>query len=111
MKKKKYISAAVFALICFFATTLTAFAEGTEEAVKAPFDVGKSVIIALVIGFIIALIVTLAMKGRLKSVRSRDNARDYIKKDSLNITVRRDTFLYSRVERTPKQRNEPQEKE
>lgn len=111
MKKKRYISAAAFALICFFATTLTAFAEGAEEVVKEPFNVGKSIIIALIVGFIIALTVTLAMKGKLKSVRSRDNARDYIKKDSLNITVSRDTFLYSRVERTPKQRNEPQEKE
>lgn len=93
-------------LICFntFADrsdeVLTAIRSG--KSFKQPFAFFTTLIICLVIGFVVALIVTLIMKGKLKSVRSKAEASDYLKSDSLNITVARDIFLYRQVTRTAK---------
>lgn len=100
MKFKKYISAAFAALLCFCATSAAAFADTAEKTSKAPFNVGMGILIAVAVGFIIALIITLTMKSKLKSVRPNNSAREYIKKGSLNLRVNRDTFLYRKVERT-----------
>lgn len=103
MKFRKYISAAFTVMFCFCANAAVAFADNAEAASKAPFNVGKSILIAVLAGFIIALIVTLMMKSKLRSVRPNNSAREYIKKGSLNLRVNRDTFLYRRVERTQKE--------
>lgn len=100
MKFKKYISAAFTALFCFFATSSAAFADAAESASEAPLNVGMGILIAVAVGFLIALVVTLTMKSKLKSVRPNNSAREYIKKGSLNLRVNRDTFLYRNVERT-----------
>ena len=105
MKFKKYISAIFTALFCFCATSAAAFADTAENASKAPFNVGRSILIAVVAGVVIALIVTLTMKSRLKTVRPNNSAREFIKKGSLDLRVNRDTFLYRRVERTAKQQD------
>ena len=87
------------------------FADRSDEVIsliregksfKAPFEFFTTLIISLVIGFVVALIVTLIMRGKLKSVRAKSEAADYLKKDSLNITVARDIFLYRQVTRTQK---------
>ncbi len=72
------------------------------KSFKAPFEFFTTLIICLVIGFVIALIITLIMRGKLKSVRSKSEASDYVRNGSLNITVARDIFLYRRVTRTQK---------
>lgn len=87
------------------------FADRSDEVIsliregksfKAPFEFFTTLIICLVIGFVIALIITLIMRGKLKSVRSKSEATDYVKNGSLNITVARDIFLYRQVTRTQK---------
>ena len=94
-----------------YVTCFDTFAERSDEVLtvirsggsyKAPFGFFSTLIVCLVIGFIVALIITLIMKGKLKSVRSKSEAADYLKRDSLNITVARDIFLYRQVTRTEK---------
>lgn len=93
-------------VICF-----DTFAERSDEVLtvirsggsyKAPFGFFSTLIVCLVVGFIAALIITLVMRGKLKSVHTKSEAADYLKRDSLNITVARDIFLYRQVTRTEK---------
>ncbi len=79
---------------------ITLIREG--KSFKAPFEFFTTLIICLVIGFVIALVVTLIMRSKLKSIRPKSEAADYLKRDSLNITVARDIFLYRQVTRTQK---------
>ena len=67
-----------------------------------PFLSGKRLIISLVIGVVFALIITGIMKSKLKSVRFQPAASSYVRKDSLNITISRDIFLYSKLDRRAK---------
>ena len=82
---------------------LTAIRE--DGSYKAPFGFFSTLIVCLVIGFVVSLIITLIMRGKLKSVRTKSEAADYLKRDSLNITVARDIFLYRQVTRTEKPQN------
>ena len=66
---------------------------------KEPFKPVKSLLIALGIGFVIALTVTGVMKGKLKTVRFRSSADSYIKTNSMHVTQSRDLFLYTHVDR------------
>lgn len=69
---------------------------------KAPFGVGKNLLIAVGIGLVVALIVTGTMKAKLKSVRRQSAASNYTKANSLNINESSDMFLYSTIARTEK---------
>ncbi|MBE6588121.1 MAG: TPM domain-containing protein [Ruminococcaceae bacterium] len=73
-----------------------------EDLPKEPFNVFKSIVLSLIVGLVIAFVVTLIMKGNLKSVHFNDSASEYVKKGSMNVTQSRDLFLYTRVTRTPK---------
>lgn len=108
MKFRKYITAIFTVLFCFCATASVAFADTADKTTKAPFNIGKSILIALLVGVVVALIITLTMKSKLKSVRPNNSARGFIKTGSLHLRVNRDTFLYRRVERTQKQQDRPQ---
>ena len=63
-------------------------------------------LISLVIGFVIALIVTGVMRSRMKTVRMKPDAADYMKDGSLHINRSRDIFLYHQVTRTAKPKEE-----
>ena len=67
-----------------------------------PFPFGTNLVIALVIGFVVALIATGIMRGQLKSVSQKAAAGDYLKTGSLQITRSRDIFLYRNVSRHAK---------
>lgn len=67
-----------------------------------PFPFGTNLVIALVIGFVVALIATGIMRGQLKSVHQKAAAGDYLKPGSLQITRSRDIFLYRHVSRHAK---------
>lgn len=66
---------------------------------KEPFPVLLSVCIALLIGFIFAIIIVLIMAGKLKSVRFQQAASEYVKSGSMNVTRSREFFLYSHMNR------------
>ena len=67
-----------------------------------PFNFGKNLLIALVIGIAAGLIVAFILKGQLKTVRKQDQANVYVKQGSMNITARSDIFLYRDVTRSRK---------
>ena len=73
-----------------------------DDVPKEPFSVVKSIILSVIIGFVFALVIVLVMKSQLKSVKFQENASVYVKRGSMNITHSRDLFLYSRITRTPK---------
>lgn len=83
------------------------FADGVkEEYVSATtFPFMKNLFIALAIGFVIAFIIVTSMKSKLKTVASRDHAREYVREGSFNLTHERDLYLYSTVRRVAKPQN------
>ncbi len=74
-------------------------------AAKEPFAFVKSLAVSLVIGFVVAFLVTSSMKAQLKTVRSKAAASDYLKKGSLQVTDAREFFLYRHVSRRRKANN------
>ena len=70
-----------------------------------PFKTGKNLLIALVIGIVLALIVTSALKAQLKSVRKQNQANSYVRDGSMQLTLSNDIFLYRDVTRTKKESN------
>lgn len=56
--------------------------------------------VSIAAGFVIALIFVGAMKNNLKTVRRQPAADSYIKAGSMNVAESRDIFLYSRLDRT-----------
>lgn len=77
----------------------------TGKEYKEPFGWFGAIVISLGIGFVIALVVVLVMKGKLKTVRFRNDATDYTVPDSMNVTDERELYLYSTVVATPKPKN------
>jgi uncharacterized protein len=75
----------------------------THNLPKEPFNAGMALVIALVIGFIIAKIYTGSLKGQLKTVQAQRAAANYVKNGSLNVTNSRDFFLYRSVSKTAKE--------
>lgn len=65
-----------------------------------------AVVIAFAVGLVAALIVTGVMRGKLKTVRPRDSAGDYVRAGSMNLRAQSDSFLYSNVTRTERPRND-----
>ena len=62
-----------------------------------PFDFSTNLILALIVGFVVAFIATGVMRAKLKSVRMRSEATEYVKKGSMQVTVANDFFLYRTI--------------
>ncbi len=69
---------------------------------SSDFPWGQSILISLAIGFVIAFIATAIMRSKLKSVCRKSGAADYIKQGSFRVTNANDVFLYRRVTRRAK---------
>ena len=67
-----------------------------------PFNVTKSLKTSLIIGVIVGVITALVLKGQLKSVRKQNQANNYVRPGSMQLTVHNDFFLYRNVTRTKK---------
>ena len=94
----------------------TSFAELSDDFIQKakdgkPYDsnnlpVGKMpwywILIALGVGFVLALITVGSMKAKLKSVRFQAGASSYVRSGSVNVTKRGDLFLYRTVDRREK---------
>lgn len=79
---------------------LTMGQEGTPY--RGSFPWGENIVIALIVGAVVALIVVSVMKSKLKSVRPRREAHEYTRPGSMNVTTSRDLYLYRTVHRRPK---------
>lgn len=73
---------------------------------KSPFPLGQNLLISVVVGFVIAFIATAIMRSKLKSVRSKAGATDYVRNGSFRVTRSRDFFLYRTVSRRARPKNE-----
>lgn len=62
-------------------------------------------LISLAVGIVLSLIIVGNMKSKLKTVRNQVAANSYIKEDSMEVTESRDLFLYRKVDRTVKEKN------
>ena len=67
------------------------------------------IIIAIIIGLLVALIVTGVLRAELKSVGKQHSADMYKKEQGLNLTTNRDVFLYKNVERVAKPKEQPRQ--
>lgn len=65
----------------------------------------KPLLICPLIGLIFSFIIVSAMSSQLTSVKLKNQANDYFIKDSLNLTEKRDIYLYSNVVTVPKPKN------
>lgn len=104
---KKLISALSAALM-LCCTSVTAAAQGAEPVMLSG-EGGFSpvwILIALGIGLVISLITMLVHKSKLKSVRMERSAGNYIKQGSVDINVRREMYLYKKVDRRQKPKND-----
>ena len=72
---------------------------------KEPFEVGAAIVIALVIGIIVALITVLVMRGKLKSVRLKGSASDYVRQGSFVVPRYGQLLLHRHVDRRLKPQN------
>ncbi len=70
-----------------------------------PFKPLETVCVALVVGFVIALIVVSVMKSQLKSVAFQKSANNYAKMETLKLTNSTDLFLYRNIRRVAKPQN------
>ncbi|MCI5793937.1 MAG: hypothetical protein MR022_03200 [Ruminococcus sp.] len=70
----------------------------------------KSFIISLIIGIVIAAVSVGIMWSQMKTVRSQSGAANYEKKDTFKLCESTDTFLYKRLDKTPKPQNPPEKK-
>jgi len=82
------------------------FAESCEEEVIYTNENGveeakPSLLISVIAGLVLGLIPAFIMRGKLKTVHMQKSAVRYEKRETRNITVRQDTFLYHTINRTP----------
>lgn len=66
--------------------------------------------VCLLIGLIIAFAVVGSMKASMKSVCMQAQANNYTKEGSFSLTEKQDIFLYSNLERTPRPKNNDEDK-
>ena len=68
-----------------------------------PFNVRGSLTVALIVGVLAGIVVASILKGQLKTVRKQNQANEYVKPGSLQLTVNNDFFLYRTVDRRKKE--------
>ncbi len=75
----------------------------TGRAPKTTADYAIPAVIGIVAGLIVAGIVTLSMRAKMKTVAQAVSATDYLARGSFNLTRQNNTFLYRNVTRTLRQ--------
>ena len=69
----------------------------------------NQIIIAIVVGLLVALIVTSVMRASLKSVGKQYSASFYVKPEGLRLTKNKDIYMYQRTERYAKPKEQPRQ--
>ena len=72
---------------------------------RRPFETAKNLLIAAAIGFVLALVIVMILRSRLRSARPQHGAAGYVKDGSLQVTEAGDYYLYSTVTRTRRVEN------
>lgn len=76
-----------------------AYADVVEDTMIYHFDILFNLLVAAVVGFVIAIITVSVMKNQLKSVRPQRAASNYVRQGSFNLTKSYDIFLYRNITR------------
>ena len=76
-----------------------AYADVCEDTLIYSFDIFTNLLIALVLGAVIAFIVLATMKAKLKTVRPQRAASNYVRHGSFNLTKHFDIYLYRNITR------------
>lgn len=97
-------SFADFAKIGEYEDAFDCFISMSEDAIKPASSI-PGFVICLAIGIVAGLVITHATASANKSVRMKDNASDYVRQGTLKITGSNDIFRTSRVNVTPKPKN------
>jgi uncharacterized protein len=90
-----------------YADAFDTFAEKCEYYLDGhlngfPFNFGMNLMIALLVGMLAGVITAKSLKGQLKTVHQKNEAKNYIKSGSLNLHTQNDVFLYRDIHRTAK---------
>lgn len=86
---------------------LTICVLASDAVENAGYDWVKMIIIAVVGGLVIGLLYALRLKGQLTSVYKNDSAADYTREKSFKVEASKDNFLYSKVEKEEKPKENP----
>ena len=104
MKKFIFILTSVLAMMCT-SGLLTVFFRyfGSSGEGVGPM----AIVVGVLIGIVVAVIIMIGHKNKLMSVHMERAAGNYIKQGSFKLTTSREIYLYKRVERRekPKQNN------
>ena len=76
------------------------FADSCGDQMAPPYLM--TFVICLAIGLVIALIITGSMRSKMKSVRAKGSAADYVCEGSMHVSTSRDLYLYTTHTRTAK---------
>lgn len=68
-------------------------------------EIFANIIVSAIIAIGGGLLITGIMRGQLKSVGMKSNAADYVRKGSMQVTERNDFFMYRKVDRREKPKN------
>lgn len=68
-----------------------------------PFNVGRSLLIALGIGLVAGFLVAKSLQSQLITVRKQEKAHSYVKAGSMQVTDSKELFLYRTVNRRKKE--------
>lgn len=74
--------------------------EARAEALTPVGRVKKYLPVFLIAGALIGLVTVLILRGRMKTAKSRQNAADYVLKDSFRLTRALDMYLYTTTTRS-----------
>ncbi len=90
-----------------YAEAFEQFAELCDQFVSQPKEPLSAIWIpiAIIAGFVLAGMVVSGMKGQLKTVRAQNEAANYVRDGSMNLTNSRDLYLYHTVTRARKADN------
>lgn len=96
MKKIVSILTMMLAMLC---TSVQALAFDSSSGDGAD---PMAIVVGVLIGIVIAVVIMLGHKSKLKSVKMQHAAANYIKQGSFRLTTSREIYLYKRVERREK---------
>ena len=91
---------------CFLTQAETGEPYDVDNMPQEPFAYAFWLVVCLAIGFVIALITASIKRSKLTSVVKRTTAEEYMKKGSLNLTVKQDRFINKVVTSRPVPKND-----
>lgn len=100
----KRIASIIMALAMLCCLSVTAFADsgsGSGGSIEI-----MPVVIGVIIGILVGVFIMLGHKSKLRSVKMQHAAANYIKRDSMKVTTSREIYLYKKVNRTRKNKEQ-----